>query len=107
MGPTGTCCGATVANLALPDAPVTPEQTLLEAAALLQMTETDVLTLGRLHFILSEEVAAFLDDLPSLTRRLANTTAHEEEVSAERIRGAIRWGRTVVARQRPGCRIST
>ena len=54
---------------------VTPEQTLLEAAALLQMNETDVLTLGRLHFILSEEVAAFLgrpavsDPADSQTRR--------------------------------------
>jgi hypothetical protein len=81
---------------------VTAEQTLLEAAALMQMSESDVLTLGRLHFMLSDEVAAFLGDLSSLTRRLANTTAHEEEVSAERIRGAIQWGRTVVARVATG-----
>ena len=80
----------------------TAEHLLLDAAALLQLTEADVLTLGRLHFILSDEVEALLEDLPSLTRRLATTTAHEQEVSAERIRGSIQWGRTVVARAASG-----
>src|SRR5262249_30334616 len=39
-----------------------------------------------------------------LVRRLANTTAHEEEVSAERIRGSILWSRTVVERAATGMR---
>jgi hypothetical protein len=81
---------------------VTAEQALLDAAALLQMHESDVLTLGQLHFLLSEEVGRFLEDLPSLVRRLANTTAHEEEVSTERIRGSIDWGKTVVTRAATG-----
>lgn len=78
------------------------EQVILEAAALLQMEEIDVLTLARLHFLLSEEVRDLLAGLPDLVRRLATTTAHEEEWSSERVRGAILWGRTLGARTATG-----
>ncbi len=70
----------------------------LEAAALLQLTDEDVLALARVHFLLGLEVQALLDGLPVLLRQLATTTAHEEEQSAERVRGAILWGSTLATR---------
>jgi hypothetical protein len=78
------------------------QQTALEAAALLQLTEQDVLTLARLHFLLTSEVRALLDGLPRLLRQLATTTAYQEEHSAERVRGAILWGSTIAARAAGG-----
>lgn len=78
------------------------QDTELEAAALLQLTEVDVLALARVHFLLTPEVKALLDGLPLLLRQLATTTAHEEEQSAERVRGAIRWGSTIAARTATG-----
>ena len=44
----------------------------------------------------------YCSSCPFLVRRLATTTANEEEWSAERIRGAIRWGRTIGVRQATG-----
>ena len=58
--------------------------------------------LGRLQFLVSDESGALLQQLPFLVRRLATTTASEEEWSAERIRGAIQWGRTIGVRQATG-----
>jgi hypothetical protein len=78
------------------------QDTSLEAAALLQLTEQDVLTLARLHFLLTPEVQALLDGLPRLLRQLATTTAHQEQHSAERVRGAILWGSTIAARAASG-----
>lgn len=78
------------------------KNTWLEAAALLQLSTQDVLTLARLHFLLTAEVQALLDGLPLLLRQLATTTAYQEEQSAERIRGAIRWNATVAARAASG-----
>jgi hypothetical protein len=78
------------------------QDTVLEAAALLQLSEQDVLTLARLHFLLSREVQALLDGLPLLLRQLATTTAHQQEHSAERVRGAIQWGSTIAARASGG-----
>src|SRR5262245_6988373 len=69
-----------------------------DAAALIQLGETDIRLLGSLHFLLSDEVHGLLRDLPRLTRRLSTTTVAEEELSAERIRGSISWGRTFAAR---------
>src|SRR4051794_39982412 len=80
------------------------DQLFLEAAALLQMDEPDVAMLGRVHFLLSDEVRQLLDDVPRLLRRLATTTANLEERSAERIRGAIRWPETLVERYATGVR---
>jgi hypothetical protein len=74
----------------------------LQAAALLQLTEPDVLALARVHFLLTPEVQKLLDGLPFLLRQLATTTAREEEQSAERVRGAILWGTTIVARTAAG-----
>src|SRR5919204_5852353 len=71
------------------------ETEVLEAAALLQMRPSEVRTLGAVQFLISDELGALLDYMPFLLRRLATTTAYEEEVSAERIRGAIQWGRTI------------
>src|SRR5687768_8552206 len=77
---------------------------LLEAGALLQMRESDILTLGQVHFLLSDEVGALIADLPHLLRRLANTTELEEERSTERIRGTILWAQTISARATSGLR---
>jgi len=62
-----------------------------DAAALLQLSESDIKVLAELHFLLSTEVGSLVDDLPQLVRRLATTTVVEEEVSPERVRGAISW----------------
>jgi hypothetical protein len=78
------------------------ETELLEASALLQLRPQELRTLGRLQFLVSDEVGELLRQLPILVRRLATTTASEEEWSAERVRGAIQWGRTIGVRQATG-----
>jgi hypothetical protein len=78
------------------------EQELLEAAALLQLPPYEIRTLGRLQFLICHELGELLEQMPFLTRRLATTTASEEEWSAERVRGAIQWGRTIGVRQATG-----
>jgi hypothetical protein len=78
------------------------ETELLEASALLQLRPQELRTLGRLQFLVSDEVGLLLQQLPLLVRRLATTTASEEEWSAERVRGAIQWGRTIGVRQATG-----
>jgi hypothetical protein len=78
------------------------ETELLEASALLQLRPQELRTLGRLQFLVSAEVGELLRQLPLLVRRLATTTASEEEWSAERVRGAIQWGRTIGVRQATG-----
>jgi hypothetical protein len=80
----------------------TPEEQLLEAAALLQMPATDLRAVGGLQFLTSDELGRLLDGMPSLLRRLATTTLHEEEWSLERIRGSIQWGRTIGLRHATG-----
>jgi hypothetical protein len=80
----------------------TAEETLLYASALLQMPEEEVLQLGRLQFLLSEEVGALLDHLPTLVRHLATTTAQLEEWSLERVRGTIQWSKTFALRAAVG-----
>lgn len=85
---------------------LTPAATIegeaLQAAALLQLPVDELRVLGRLQFLVSEELGEFLRELPFLVRRLATTTASEEEWSAERIRGAIQWARTIGVRQATG-----
>jgi hypothetical protein len=78
------------------------ETELLQAAALLQLPPRELSTLGRLQFLTSEELGALIAGLPFLVRRLATTTASEEEWSPERIRGAIQWGRTLSVRHATG-----
>ena len=53
----------------------------LEASALLQMDEADLMALGRIHFVLSDEVGRLLEDLPYLIRRLPTVSIAEEERS--------------------------
>ena len=67
----------------------------LEAAALLQMRESDVRALARTQFVLSDEVAALLKGMPALVRRLATTTVREEEWSLDRVRGPRAMGADV------------
>jgi hypothetical protein len=74
----------------------------LEATALLQMRAGELRTLGAAQFLLSDELGALLDEVPRLLRRLATTTTNEEEWSADRVRGAIQWSRTLGARQSTG-----
>jgi hypothetical protein len=78
------------------------ETGMLEASALLQLEPRELRALGRLQFLVSAEVGELLRQLPILVRRLATTTASEEEWSAERVRGAIQWGRTIGVRQATG-----
>lgn len=80
----------------------TDEDVALEASRLLQMPAGDVLTLARLHFVLSEEVGSLLAEMPALIRRLSTTTVLEREESAERVRGYIRWAETFSARAAAG-----
>lgn len=84
-----------------PSVKAEPQQ-LLEAAALLQMPFEQLLTYARVHFLLSKEAALLVSGLPRLVRRLTTTTAHEEERSSERIRGAIRWSATISSRLASG-----
>jgi hypothetical protein len=78
------------------------EAELLQAAALLQITPRELRILGRLQFLISDELGELLAQLPFLVRRLATTTANEEEWSADHIRGAIQWARTLGARRATG-----
>lgn len=78
------------------------DEVLLNAATLLQMPAAEVRTLAQLRFILSQEVGDLLAQLPFLIRRLTTTTAIEIEVSAERVRGPIRWGETFAHRAATG-----
>ena len=74
------------------------ESLRLDAAALLQLSDHDVMTLARVEFLLSDPVAELIKVLPSLARRLTTTTTNFEERSTERIRGSIRWPETIHAR---------
>src|SRR5262245_57634510 len=76
----------------------TPHDQQLEACALLQMQEADLALLRDLHFLASDHVTRFTTALPRLVRRLPTTTVSEDEVSQERIRGAINWTRTYATR---------
>jgi hypothetical protein len=80
----------------------TIEAELLEAAALLQMSPSDLRAIGGLQFLTSPELGELLNQLPFLLRRLATTTTHEEEWSLEQIRGSIQWGRTIGLRHATG-----
>lgn len=71
---------------------------LLEAGHLLHLPDADALSIGRVHFLLSNEVATLLNEMPRLLRHLATRSEEEEEWSTERVRGSIRWGRTLSAR---------
>ena len=71
------------------------DQLALEAAALLQMDASAVRRLGQVQFLLSDPVGRLLEQMPSLIRRLKTTSLPEEERSAERVRGAVHWPRTI------------
>src|SRR4051794_15846486 len=70
------------------------ETEMLEASALLRMPISEIQAVAQLEFLASPELGALLQQLPFLVRRLATTTATEEEWSAERVRGAIQWNKT-------------
>jgi hypothetical protein len=53
---------------------VAPEAAAVDAAALLGLGETDALTIGRILFLLSDEVGLFLSDIPELLRRLPTSS---------------------------------
>lgn len=78
------------------------EQELLEASALLRIPPSELRTVGSLQFLVSSELGAMLVQLPRLLRSLATTTTHEEEISADRIRGSIQWSRTLGLRWATG-----
>jgi hypothetical protein len=62
------------------------------------MSPSDVRAVGALHFLMSDELQKLLEALPRLMRRLSTTTAHEEDRTADRIRGSIQWPQTFAAR---------
>jgi hypothetical protein len=78
------------------------ETELLEASALLKMPSREIQTVAQLQFLASGELGVLLQQLPFLVRRLATTTTSEEEWSAERVRGAIQWSKTVSMRAATG-----
>jgi hypothetical protein len=81
---------------------VIEEELALEAGAILDMRAAEVRDLGRVQFVLSEQVHELLRTMPRLVRRLTTTTELEEEISPERVRGAIRWGPTLSERMATG-----
>ena len=80
---------------------------MAEAAALLQMPELQVRALAQIQFVLSRQVAALLDAMPQLVRRLATTTVNEEEWSVDRVRGPIQWAPILSGRLTTGLLVST
>lgn len=68
--------------------------TVLQAAALLQLPYSDVEQLGTLHFLLDPSVSALLDDGPALLRRLASDTRAVIETAVDRVRGPVDWPAT-------------
>src|SRR5690349_596101 len=66
------------------------------------MRSSEVRELSQLQFVLSDEVARLLAQMPFLIRRLTTTTVHETEASAERVRGPIRWSETFATRAAAG-----
>jgi len=78
------------------------EDLVLEAGALLELSDRDVLAIARALFLLSPETQAFLDDVPELLRRLPTSSAQVEERSTERVRGLVRWPATLVAQRHSG-----
>jgi hypothetical protein len=78
------------------------EDILMHASHLLQMPSSEVRYLSQLQFVLSDAVGTLLDRMPALSRRLTTTTMKEIEVSAEKIRGPVRWGETLAVRAATG-----
>jgi len=78
------------------------EELSLEASALLQVTDADLLTLARVYFVVSEEIGNVLKVVPGLLRQLPTSSAFVEERSVERVRGAIQWPRTIMERYSAG-----
>lgn len=81
-----------------------PTNAALEASVLLELGDRDALALARALFLVSDEVGAFLSDVPSLLRRLPTSSAVVEERSMERVRGPVRWQPTLLERRATGVR---
>jgi hypothetical protein len=62
--------------------------------------------LATLHWLLSEEVSAFLDEVPSALARLSRTTT-PTEAEGQEVRGAINWTATIALRAGTGWRVPT
>ena len=58
----------------------------------------DVEKLLRIHFLLRDDVVAFVEQVPERIRSIKTTTRKENEEQEERIRGRIDWQRTLKAR---------
>jgi hypothetical protein len=86
----------------LTEAARTDDEIILNASALLQMPSTEVRTLAQLQFVLSNEVADLLADMPRIVRRLTTTSRRETEMSVTRVRGPIVWSETFSARAATG-----
>jgi hypothetical protein len=75
---------------------------LLVAGALLQWPEAEASRLGELQFLLCRETGQFLGSLPQLMRKLATSSAPEEEWTGQRLRGPVEWSHTLALRNTTG-----
>ncbi|MYL54188.1 hypothetical protein GLW08_12655 [Pontibacillus yanchengensis] len=70
---------------------------------LTKLSKTDLQLLSKIHFILSEEVKMFVDEVaPSLLKKLSKTSLKENEVLRGHVKGKINWTRTIKERYSTG-----
>ncbi len=60
----------------------------------------DLETILRIHFVLSDEVVDFLEELPKRVRRIKTESEKEQIRRKGEIRGRVNWSRTVVEQKR-------
>ncbi len=78
-----------------------PGTPLDHASRIAGLSKQHLARLATLHWLLSEEVLAFVEAVPSALARLSRTTAPVESEGQE-VRGAINWGATIALRTRTG-----
>ncbi|MDO5851180.1 MAG: hypothetical protein Q4Q23_01680 [Methanobacteriaceae archaeon] len=69
---------------------------------LFNLNDTDILTLKKIHFLLSLQVKDFIEILPQLIRNLTHSTNKEKIKSIGRIQGQINWNKTYKKRFEQG-----
>lgn len=83
-----------------------PGTPLDHASRIAGLSKQHLARLATLHWLLSEEVLRFLDEVPSTLARLSKTTSPTEGQGPE-VRGAIDWGATIALRASTGWGIKT
>ena len=69
---------------------------------LFNLDEENILTLKKLHFLISSEVKSFIRILPFLVRNLSHSTNKEEIETHGNIIGQINWNQTFKNRMKTG-----